>query len=63
MPIAQIFLVEGRDEDQKRAVIEKVTNALCEAVAAPREAVRVIITEMPKTQFGIGGKSVKELGR
>ena len=25
MPFAQVFLIEGRDEAQKRAVIEKVS--------------------------------------
>lgn len=36
MPFAQIYLLEGRTEDQKRAVIEKVTQALQEAVARRR---------------------------
>jgi 4-oxalocrotonate tautomerase len=34
MPFAQIYLMEGRTEDQKRAVIEKVTAALENAVIA-----------------------------
>ena len=32
MPFVQIYLMEGRTEDQKRAVIEKVTAAVVEAV-------------------------------
>ena len=63
MPLAQINLIEGRTEDQKRAVIEKVTQALVEAVGAPREAVRVMIVEVPKSHWGIGGVSAKDLGR
>lgn len=63
MPIAHVHILEGRDENQKRAVIEKVTDALCEALSAPRENVRVLITEMPKIHWGIGGKSAQELGR
>jgi len=63
MPFAQIHMMEGRTEAQKRAVIEKVTAALVEAVGAPIETVRVLITEVPKTQWGIGGKSAKDLGR
>jgi 4-oxalocrotonate tautomerase len=63
MPFAQIFMIEGRTEDQKRAVIEKVTQALVEAVNAPVETVRVWITEVPKTQWGIAGKTAKDLGR
>jgi 4-oxalocrotonate tautomerase len=63
MPFAQIHMIEGRTEDQKRAVIEKVTQALVEAVGAPVETVRVWITEVPKTQWGIAGKTAKDLGR
>jgi 4-oxalocrotonate tautomerase len=63
MPFAQIYLVEGRSEEQKAAVIEKVTQALCEAVGAPKENVRVWILDVPKTNWGIAGKSAKELGR
>lgn len=63
MPLAQISMLEGRSDDQKRAVIEKVTAALVEAVGVPVETVRVVITEVPKTQWGIGGKTAKDLGR
>lgn len=63
MPFAQIYLMEGRSEEQKRAVIEKVTAALVEAVGAPREAVRVLIQDVPKTNWGIAGESAKDLGR
>ena len=63
MPFAQIHMMEGRSDEQKRAVIEKVTAALVEAVGAPIETVRVLITEVPKTHWGIGGKSAKDPGR
>lgn len=63
MPFAQIYLMEGRSEEQKRAVIEKVTQALVEAVGAPVENVRVWIHDMPKENWGIAGKTAKDLGR
>lgn len=63
MPFAQVYMIEGRTEGQKRAVIEKVTAALVEAVNAPVETVRVWITEVPKTQWGIAGKTANDLGR
>jgi len=63
MPLAQIYMIEGRTEEQKKAVIEKVTKALQEAVYAPVQSVRVCIIEMPSTNWGIGGVSAKELGR
>lgn len=63
MPFAQIFLLEGRTEDQKRVVIQKVTEALTEALGAPKENVRVWIHDMPKENWGIAGVSAKDLGR
>lgn len=63
MPFAQINLIEGRTEEQKRAVIEKVTQALVDAIDAPRENVRVWIHDVPKENWGIAGSSAKALGR
>ncbi len=63
MPFAQIYMIEGRTIEQKRAVIEKVTQAIVEAVGAPKESVRVWIHDMPKENWGIAGVSVKDLGR
>jgi 4-oxalocrotonate tautomerase len=63
MPFAQIYLLEGRTEEQKRAVIEKVTQALVDAVGAPVNTVRVLIQDVPKTNWGIAGTSAKDLGR
>lgn len=63
MPICQIHLLEGRTVEQKRLLIQKITEAVNEAIGAPKESVRVILTEMPKEHFGIGGKTAGELGR
>jgi len=63
MPIAHVHILEGRTTEQKRAVIEKVTLALREALGAPPESIRVVIEEMPKENYGIGGVSAKDLGR
>ncbi|MGY2376368.1 2-hydroxymuconate tautomerase [Pseudomonas sp. SDO524_S393] len=63
MPIMQVYLMEGRDDEQKARLIEALTEAAVASIQAPRESVRVIITEVPKTQFGIAGKTAKALGR
>ena len=63
MPLAHIYIMEGRTVEQKRAVIEKVTQALHEALSAPKENVRVWIHDVPKTNWGIAGVSAKDLGR
>lgn len=63
MPFAQIYLLEGRTEEQKRAVIEKVTEALQQSLNAPKENIRVWIHDMPKENWGIAGQTAKDLGR
>ncbi|HEU0197476.1 MAG TPA: 4-oxalocrotonate tautomerase [Nevskiaceae bacterium] len=63
MPIVQVQMMEGRTEAQKEALIEKVTEAVHEAVNAPVDHIRVLIQELPKTHWGIAGKSAKRLGR
>ena len=63
MPFAQIYMIEGRTEEEKRAVIEKVSAALVEATGAPIVNVRVWIQDVPKENWGIAGVSAKDLGR
>ncbi|MBL8472629.1 MAG: 4-oxalocrotonate tautomerase family protein [Rhodocyclaceae bacterium] len=63
MPLAHIYILEGRTAEQKRAVIEKTTQALHEALGAPKEQVRVLIHDVPKSDWGIGGVPAKDLGR
>lgn len=63
MPFAQIYIMEGRTEEQKRQVIEKVTAALVETLDAPIANVRVWIHDVPKSNWGIAGQTAKDLGR
>lgn len=63
MPFAQLYILEGRSEEQKRALIEKVTTAIVEAVGAPKDNVRVWIHDVPKQNWGIAGVTAKDLGR
>lgn len=63
MPIAQLNIIEGRSNEQKETLIREVSEAISRSLDAPLETVRVIINEMPKQHFGIGGQSAKKLGR
>ncbi|HAH96146.1 MAG TPA: 4-oxalocrotonate tautomerase [Firmicutes bacterium] len=56
MPIIQIELLEGRTIDQKRALVERVTQAVCETINAPAEAVSIIIREMKREDYAKAGK-------
>jgi len=63
MPIAQLYIMEGRSDEQKERLIASITESIASSLDTPSDAVRVIITEMPKQHFGIAGKSAKQLGR
>lgn len=63
MPLVQISMMEGRKPEQIEAMIHEVTEAITKSLNAPTESVRVLVTELPKTHWGIGGKSAKALGR
>ncbi|OIQ98171.1 2-hydroxymuconate tautomerase [mine drainage metagenome] len=63
MPIAQIYIIEGRDTEKKERLIAEVSEAIHRAIDAPMESIRVLIIEMPKEHFGIAGQSAKKWGR
>lgn len=58
MPIVQIDLLEGRTIEQKRLLVEKVTQAIMESVGSPPENVTIIVRDMPKENFAKSGKLV-----
>ena len=57
MPIITINLLEGRTDEQKERLIHEVTEACHRAIDAPRDSVRIIITDMRKQHYGVGGIS------
>ncbi|MCO4759758.1 MAG: 2-hydroxymuconate tautomerase family protein [Oceanospirillaceae bacterium] len=57
MPIVQVNMMAGRTDQQKEVMIRKVTDAVMDAISAPEQNVTVLINEIPKTEFGIGGVS------
>ena len=55
MPVVRIDLWKGREKEKKQEIIEKVTSAIVDTVGCPPEAVQVIINEVEKDNWGIGG--------
>ena len=49
MPYVTVKMLEGRTEEQKKALAEKVTAAVSETTGAPEENIVVFIEEMSKT--------------
>ncbi|HNX41040.1 MAG TPA: 2-hydroxymuconate tautomerase family protein [Candidatus Aminicenantes bacterium] len=55
MPIAMLYLLEGRDRETKERVIREVTGALERSLGSPPEKIRVILQEIPSESWGVGG--------
>ncbi|MDQ6595220.1 2-hydroxymuconate tautomerase [Bacillus salipaludis] len=55
MPIITVKMLEGRSDEQKRALVEKVTEAVSETAGAPKENISIIIEEMSKNHYAVAG--------
>jgi 4-oxalocrotonate tautomerase len=60
MPFVQVSIMEGRPPEKIKALIENVTNTVSETLDAPKQNVRVLVTEIPKTHWGIAGVPASE---
>lgn len=58
MPTIQCFIVDGRSESDRQRLIAALTEAVVTAIAAPADSVRVILSEVGSSHFGVGGKAV-----
>ncbi|WP_039457046.1 2-hydroxymuconate tautomerase [Candidatus Jidaibacter acanthamoebae] len=60
MPVLVVNMMEGRTDDQKRSLVENVTNAVCESLKCESHKVKIIINEMPGNGYAIGGKLMQD---
>ncbi len=55
MPHIQITMLKGRTIEQKRKLVERVTDALAEEAKTPKEGVVVTIVEVEREDYARGG--------
>lgn len=60
MPLVQVTLAQGRSPEQLRALIGKLTEAVVDAVDAPKQNVRVVVYEVPATHWAAGDVTLQE---
>lgn len=60
MPIINVQMIKGRPPERVEELIKNLTETTSETLDAPRENVRVIVTEIPDTHWGISGASVSK---
>ena len=59
MPVITVEMWDGRTVDQKKLLVEGITSTFVK-VGIPAEAVHVIIHDVPKLNWGSGGKLASE---
>lgn len=55
MPTIIVNVIEGKTAEQKEALIREITKAVTSTLELPEKTVTVIINDVPKTNWGIGG--------
>lgn len=61
--VAQAFLIAGRSIEQKRRLIAGLTVVMAALPGVDSGGVRIIIKDIPNTDFGIAGQTAQSLGR
>lgn len=61
MPIVQIDFLEGRTAEQKREMVKRITEAVCETAQCAPEAVTIIVRELPKTNIAKAGTLMSDM--
>jgi 4-oxalocrotonate tautomerase len=59
MPIVHVLVWKGFSKEAKKKVIEGMTKVLVD-LGVPSQAVEVIIHEVPKEDWGVGGERASE---
>jgi len=59
MPIVQVNVWKGFGEEKAKIVIQNITQVFVD-LGIPQNAVDVIVTEIPKSHWGIGGEPASE---
>lgn len=55
MPIINVKLLEGRSDEQLKDLVTEVTHAVEKTTDANKEAIHVVIEEMRKDHYAVGG--------
>lgn len=55
MPIIHVNMLKGRSLEQKREMVKEVTDAVARTANCPKEAVRIIISEIDHENLSEAG--------
>ena len=61
MPIVNVQISQGRSAAQKSALLQKMTQAIVDSVAAPLASIRIVLQEIPLEHIIVAGEPGKEM--
>lgn len=56
MPFIEVKLYEGRSQEQKQELVDRITEAFVEVAGTSREHVWIVFRDVPKDQWAMGGE-------
>ncbi len=60
MPYVEIKLLSGRSTEQKRGLVEAVTDALVRTCDSTKDSVQIVITDVDSCNWGSKGQLVSD---
>lgn len=60
MPVVNIYMWSGRTEEQKRKLVEGITEVFQTAAGVPPEVLHIIFQDIPKSDWAVAGKLCSE---
>ena len=60
MPLVQIDMLEGRTVEQKRALVESLTELVSEKIDTPKDHVTIIIRDVARHNWAGRGKLLSD---
>lgn len=61
MPIVQITVVEGRDDETIKRCIKEVARTVHQTLGAPLATIRVLVHQLPASHWGVGEQTRDEI--
>ncbi|MBN1191742.1 MAG: tautomerase family protein [Dehalococcoidales bacterium] len=59
MPVVRVDFWEGVGQEQVKTMIRGITKVIAD-LGVPQQAIEVIVYEIPKTHWGVGGEPASE---
>jgi 4-oxalocrotonate tautomerase len=59
MPVIQVNMVAGKSEEKIQKMVDDIIDKVSENLEVPKDRIRVLVTEFPKSRWTVGKVSDK----